>query len=87
MSEQFKIITATTWTPTNVNAQCEVTLTDFGMSHLESIKGRCYCGVYEGTRLVRASLWALMHDFGPSMVFGSMQVPFVDNTIFVRAED
>lgn len=86
MSEQFKIITATTWTPTNVNAQCEVTLTDFGMSHLESIKGRCYCGVCEGTRLVRASLWALMHDFGPSMVFGSMQVPFVDNTIFVRAE-
>lgn len=74
----------------NVNVSVEVSLTPIGVEALkrdrEGIPNVEWdFDVKKGNR-ISWPLWELMRVFGPLMVMGASQVPFVDNAIEIKTD-
>lgn len=71
----------------NMNAKCEVVLTDYGVRILATKSPEMYLNNFKvKTRVLKTMLWHLFEIYGEHMVHGMPEVPFVDNEITIATE-
>ena len=70
----------------NLNRNCKVKLTDFGEHLLLERNPPAFKFNYDQkTNILSTELWSLMNIFGDQLYNGAIDLPFVNNEIFIGA--